>query len=267
MAINQVHYCSVPKARINLPIGQCRLCLKDRPLHKSHLMPRALYAHGKRKITYASRVRSGENPQEIKGHLLCFDCEQRFDSLGEKEVLKWLAPKNPKAFPLHDRLRVACPCDKSPPDYPPLQVFKCADIGVDAEKFVYFTLSVIWRRAVHDWPGFDNELLPRWNLGTFGEQLRTFLAGESLFPPDTAVMVVACSDSYSREIFWAPTQNVLFNCLAFEFLARGVYFRALMGKHLPHDAHYLSCTPPYERIIYGHRRSETEQKLRILAPL
>jgi hypothetical protein len=68
-------------------------------------------------------------------HLLCFDCEQRFDRLGETEVLKWLAPKSRKAFPLHDRLRVAYPCEKSPPNYSPLEVFNCADIGVDAAKY------------------------------------------------------------------------------------------------------------------------------------
>jgi len=97
---------------------------------------------------------------------------------------------------LHDRLRVAYPCE----DSPRLSVFNCRDVGVDAAKFTYFTLSVVWQRAVHDWVGFDDIVLPRWNGGTLGEQLRMFLAGEETIPPDTAVFVTVCTDSYSREI-------------------------------------------------------------------
>lgn len=250
-----------------LPTGQCRLCLRQKPLHKSHLMPHALYAHGKRKITFATRTGSGINPKEIKDHLLRFDCEQRFDRLGENEVLKWLAPKSKSDFPLHDRLRVACPWATGPPNYPPLSVFRCADVGIDAAKFTYFALSVMWRRAIHDWVGFDGEIIPAQNLGFFGEQLRAFLAGEAPFPPDTAVVVKVCSDSYSREIWTIPSSDVVLNCLGHEFLARGVYFRALMGKHLPLDSNTVSCSLPYERVVYGPCRAETAEKLRILAPL
>jgi hypothetical protein len=239
------------------------LCLEQKPLHKSHLMPRALYAHGKRKITYATRTGSGINPKEMEDRLLCLDCEQRFNRLGEQEVLKWLAPKSKNDFPLRDRLRVACPCGESST----LSVFNCADVGIDAVKFTYFTLSVVWRRAIHDWVGFDGEVMPRWNLGIFGEQLRTFLVGKSDFPPDTAVFVIVCSDSYSREFWTAPAHDVVYNCLGFEFLARGVYFRALMGKNLQPNFHTHSVAPPYGRLLFGHCRNVTIEKLQILAPI
>ena len=91
-------------------IGQCKLCLEQKQLQESHLMPDALYAHGKKGIQYATRSQSGQNPQHMKAHLLCSDCEQRFNQLGESEVLRWLAPKARKQFPLHDRLRVSLPC-------------------------------------------------------------------------------------------------------------------------------------------------------------
>jgi hypothetical protein len=92
-----------------------------------------------------------------------------------------------------------------------------------------------------------------------------FLAGEETIPPDTAVFVTVCTDSYSREIWTAPATDVVFNCLAFDFLARGVYFTALMGRHLPPDSLTLSCAAPYERIMYGHCRNETMEKLKVLA--
>jgi hypothetical protein len=101
-------------------------------------MPRALYAPGKKGIQYATRSQCGINPEHIRAHLLCFDCEQRFDRLGESEVLRWLAPKAMRQFSLHERLRVAVPCGETRH----LSVYKGSDVGVDAEKLAYFTLVV-----------------------------------------------------------------------------------------------------------------------------
>ena len=96
-------------------IGQCKLCLKEKQLHQSHLMPSALYAPGKKGIQFATRSKFGNNPEHLKACLLCFECEQRLDRLGESEVLRWLPPKARKQFPLHDRLWVALPCGEIPP--------------------------------------------------------------------------------------------------------------------------------------------------------
>ena len=249
------------KTSLEPVIGQCKLCLKQKQLHESHLMPSALYAPGKKGIQFATRSQSGQNPEHLKAHLLCFDCEQRFDRLGESEVLRWLAPKARKKFPLHDRLSVAMPCT----EIPLYSVYKGPDVGLDTEKFAYFTLSIFWRRSIHNWTNFDGTLMPPWNLGVFGEQLRQYLSGESEFPPDTSVIVLVCSDLYSREHWTGPATDVVYNCLGFEFLARGVYFRALMGKHLPPNLRDLSCASPYGRILYGHCRNVTEEKLQILA--
>ena len=134
-----------------------------------------------------------------KSHLLCSNCEQRFNRLGESEVLRWLAPKARKQFPLHDRLRVGLPCG----EIPPYSIYKGADVGLDTEKFTYFTLSVAWRRSIHEWMNFGGTPLPPWNLGTFGEQMRTFLVGDAEFPTDTAVMIIVCSDQYSRQLTWS----------------------------------------------------------------
>src|SRR6266481_635425 len=163
------------KVSLEPVIGKCKLCLQQKQLHESHLMPRALYAPGKKGIQFATRSQSGQNPDHLKAHLLCFDCEQRFNQLGESEVLRWLAPKARKQFPLHDRLRVALPCG----EIPPYSVYNGTDVGLDTEKFAYFTLSVAWRRSVHQWTNFDGTPLPPWNFGTFGEDMRRFLLGET----------------------------------------------------------------------------------------
>jgi hypothetical protein len=249
------------KTSLEPVIGQCKLCLQQKQLRESHLMPDALYARGKKGIQYATRSQSGQNPEHMKAHLLCSNCEQRFNRLGESEVLRWLAPKARKQFPLHDRLRVALPCA----EIPQYSIYKGADVGVDTEKFAYFTLSVAWRRSIHQWMNFDGTPLPPLNLGTFGEQIRTFLAGDTGFPPDTCIQIVVCADSYSREFWTVPTTDVVCYCLGFDFLARGVWFRGLMGKNLPPNSRHVNCASPYGRILYGHCRSMTEEKLQMLA--
>jgi hypothetical protein len=236
--------------------------LKQKQLHESHLMPNALYAPGKKGIQYATRSQSGRDPEHLKAHLLCFGCEQRFNRLGESEVLRWLAPKARKRFPLAERMRIALPCA----NIRSFEVYKGADIGLATEEFAYFTLSVVWRRSIHEWLNFDGTPLPQWNLGAFGEQMRAFLAGEAGFPPDTAVMVIVCSDEHSRQFWWPPSTDVVCNCLGFEFLARGVYFRALMGHHISEtNAQVVNCAAPYGRILYGHCGNMTAEKLQIVA--
>jgi len=71
-------------------------------------MPGALYPK-QRKPNYATRYSSGpfdSKEKQIKSHLLCFGCEQRFDRNGESEVLYWTNPKG-KQSRLAERLGVA----------------------------------------------------------------------------------------------------------------------------------------------------------------
>jgi hypothetical protein len=243
-------------------LGNCKLCLKQAQLCESHLMPRALYAPGKKGIQYATRLESNQNPEHLKAYLLCFDCEQRFNNFGECEVLRWLAPRAHKSFPLYERLRVGSPLQ----EFPRFSIFQGSNFGLLTEKFAYFTLSVVWRRSIHQWIGFDGKPLPMWNLGTFGEEMRSFLAGESQFPCDTAVVVMVCSDEYTRQFWTTPSADVVHNCLGFEFIARGVYFRVLMGHHLPPEFRYVSCAPPTGHILLGQCRESTRDKLSVFVP-
>jgi hypothetical protein len=95
--------------------------------------------------------------------------------------------------------------------------------------------------------------------------MRTYLVGDAGFPPDTAVMIIVCSDQHSRQFWTGPSTDVVCNCLGFEFLARGVYFRALMGHNLPPNALEVNCASPYGRILHGHCRDMTTEKLQVLA--
>jgi hypothetical protein len=188
-------------------------------------MPQALYPKKWQKARTATRhgIHTDRAPQ-IKEHLLCRECEAKFEKNGESEVLKWLAPKA-KTFPLHERLRVALPRE----NHTELSRYTADDLGIDAAKFVYFALSVSWRGAVHQWTLPDGTLTTVLNLGPNRETIRTFLLGETAFPHDvTAVIVIICNDPVGRQVWGLPNQSYEQGCENIKFIARGVIFRVLL---------------------------------------
>jgi hypothetical protein len=120
--------------------GICKLCTQEDELQESHFMPAALYPRGK-KLEFLSPSGVGLLKVQMKAHLLCRACETRFDQNGESEVLRHLAPKVTKRFPLHERLRLALPRE----EYPDFSRFAGYDVGLNMDKFAYFALSVVWR--------------------------------------------------------------------------------------------------------------------------
>jgi hypothetical protein len=65
-----------------------------------------------------------------------------------------LAPKA-KRFSLGEKLKLALPRER----FPDFSRFAAYDVGVDAAKFAYFALSIVWRGAVHEW-SFSTALTP-----------------------------------------------------------------------------------------------------------
>ena len=121
-----------------------------RDLCDSHVIPAGFYRI----------LRAGETPgqdpvlvhkttafvssDQARAHLLCSDCEDRFNRGGENWVLKncW---RSPATFPLHAALTTA------------KVLFDDGDIcayagktvpGVDVDKLIYFGASVFWRASV-----------------------------------------------------------------------------------------------------------------------
>jgi hypothetical protein len=127
------------------------------------------------------------------------------------------------------------------------------------DKFAYFGLSVIWRAAVHEWITPDGRTPPRCELGGFAEPIRLYLLGKGSFPLDTAVIVLVGSDQDSHNTWYTPTSFVEANCLNFRFLARGVFFRAMMGPHLSDYFREMSCASPRKCLFYGDLKVKIRQ--------
>jgi hypothetical protein len=196
-------------------------------------------------------IEAGFDPEELKAHLLCRTCEERFSVHGEEEVLKHIAPKYVlKALPVAERMKVAWARD----DDLTAPRYDARDFDMDMEKFAYFALSIVWRRTIHDW----SPAIPRWELGQFAEDMRNYLLGETAFPGNMSVLVMVCSDVASRRIWTIPTQFVEAGCLNFAFDARGMRFRVMMG-HLPPFAFAADCRGPLRPIFLADCEEKTKE--------
>jgi hypothetical protein len=232
-------------------IGTCKLCRREGiELLESHFVSRKHYYSGKKRLEFVNFIESGFDPEELKAHLLCQECEARFSVNGEDEVLRHAAAKYVlKALPLAERMRVGWARD----DDPSAPRHDARDFDIDTDKFAYFALSIVWRRTIHQW----SPAIPRWELGQFAEDMRQYLLGETPFPGNMSILVMVCSDEASRRMWTVPTQFVEVGCLNFVFDVRGIRFRVMMG-HLPPFAFAANCRAPQRPIFLADCEKRTK---------
>jgi hypothetical protein len=174
---------------MNEMIGKCALCLSDRGLQLSHLLPRALYrligsgtdpSHPDTVLLTSTGER--KSSEQARQHLLCTDCEQRLNSKGEGWVLH-NCYRGRGRFRFRDELRGRQPLDPNPElvGYPVLPD--------EFSQLVYFCLSVIWRASLCNW-SCRGQIFPQLKLGPYRERIRRYLKGEAAFPDKVGVTVV-----------------------------------------------------------------------------
>jgi hypothetical protein len=218
----------------------------------SHFVSRKLYYSGKEPLEFATLTDTGFNPSELKARLLCSACEARFSRNGEDEVLKHVAPKLVlKRMPLAERMRAAGARDSDPS----VPSHDARDFDIDTDKFAYFALSIVWRRTIHEW----SSAISRWELGRFGEDMRTYLLGETVFPHKVAVIVIVCSDQTSRRMWTVPMSFDEAGCRNFAFQARGIYFRVMEG-FLPLFAIAGDCRGPRRPVFFANCERMAQQR-------
>lgn len=237
-------------------LGTCPLCQTSGvELEKSHMMPAALY--GKRNKDYELTTINGSSmtQEQMRQPLLCGKCEDRFDQNGESHVLKVIAPKAGKRFPLADRMSVAFPRDFDGQ----LCRFYAPDFDIDVVQFTYFAVSVVWRATQTQWMMPDGTMTQKQELGAFQENMRRYLTGETFFPSDMGVIVIVSSDEESRRRFFHPAGFVEGRCINFRFVARGICFRVMMGYQMWPALREASCTSPLRPIWFGNCEKQLER--------
>jgi hypothetical protein len=210
-----------------------------------------VYYSGKKRLEFVTTIDSGLDPEELEHHLLCRPCEQRLSEHGETEVLKHVAPKYVlKSMPLAERMKLALPRDNDPS----APRHDARDFDVNTEKFAYFALSIAWRRTIHQW----SPALPRWEFGQFAEDMRRYLVGDTPFPDNMRVIVMVCSDEFSRRAWTVPSSGVEAGCLNVAFGIRGIVFRIMMG-HLPSFPFPTDCRGPLKPIFLADCEKKSKE--------
>ncbi|HYA88462.1 MAG TPA: hypothetical protein VEI57_15510, partial [Nitrospirota bacterium] len=129
--------------------GQCQLCLEIKDLQDSHYLPKGIY---KRLI---EKNEKNPNPwnisskaaiqtsRQLRSHLLCADCEQRFNKKGEKWVLENCL-QGDDSYPLASILNLRRPDLSSSNN--PTKIYYASNIPeIDTSALTYFAASIFWR--------------------------------------------------------------------------------------------------------------------------
>ena len=207
--------------------GICKLCLRERELQASHLMPRALYkkARGTGKtgnqdptvVTVDGRWQSSFQP---KDYVLCRECEARFSKHGEHYTMR-LVSQQDGAFPLLEMLRNA----PSRIPGPAWTTYTIKDTpNIDRDRLAYFAMSVFWRASVHKWKMANGETTSIRLGKKYDEETRQYLLGDISIPRNTSLIVSVCTDKTSQRSFFAPSENGKTKDRSVGFGARGIMF-------------------------------------------
>lgn len=174
--------------------GICKLCLELKPLCKSHMLPKRLYARLREASDDENHFRVRHEDGDLKltqrqiwAHLLCVSCEDRFNKQGEGWVIANSASK--AGFPLADALRSRTALNKSGALD---QIYLAQGEGVDIETLIYFPTSVVWRRSVGNWTlanRIAGEPKDFFALGARAEEFRRYLLCQQPFPKDVSIKV------------------------------------------------------------------------------
>jgi hypothetical protein len=230
--------------------GLCELCRQTGKLHESHFIPRALYKllrhsnNGNDNPVLISKKISTQKSFQMKQPLLCSACERRFSVNGENYVLPLLSKRD--RFPLYERLKLALPMYTTPDK----MAFRCPAVGIDGEKLGYFALSLLWRAAVRSWRMPDGGTTFVQVDAVSLESLRAYLAGESAFPHDVAILATVATDFLSQQLCFVPcrvTENP--HPIVYSLITAGVAFRIVTGTNDP-TLRAISCAGPGLNMIY-----------------
>lgn len=169
-----------------MPFGVCKMCLQEKNLVSSHLIPRKVYEYcnqeGHHPIVLTGDVLMASDRQ-WQYPLLCIDCETILNEGGEDWSVTKLATYE-KTFPLYDLVSAKPPVDS----VGATNIFFVKNMPeVQAKKIVHFAMGMFFKAAVHSWRKGTSE--PRINLEPYTEPLRLWLRGEGDFPGDMFLVV------------------------------------------------------------------------------
>lgn len=128
------------------------MCLEEKDLVRSHLMPAAIYQYlqtAKHKPIVVGDGALIPTDRQLQDHLLCQECEDILNDGGETWIIDKLA-RLEKAFPLFDSVTAIPPAH----NLERTKIYHAAKTPtIDVEKLVHFGMGLFWKAAVHSWKG------------------------------------------------------------------------------------------------------------------
>jgi len=217
-------------------VALCSLCLKEKTLKDSHLIPKSiykavrnLYPQSSGGITFGSTKTNSINytDKQIKQHLLCFDCEQRFSKYGENHVTPDCF-RNKSQFNLLDKLN-NIPSNLITNEHDWYVPEDNSDII--SEAYLYFGASIFWRASAGKWSdGIENYHNALGNK--YQEELRKYLLGTTNFPSNIFLAVYVDTDSEVIPLVQFPTVSKKNGYHHHIFYIPGIKFSLIVGNNV-----------------------------------
>jgi hypothetical protein len=219
--------------------GVCKLCLKNKELVRSHLLPRALWEYCRKDDHKPIMITDDvllATDRQIQYPLLCVECEDVLNDGGEGWMLDKLATYE-KTFPLYDLLAKAPPVSTLPEA---LIYFAANSPDIDVKKIVHFAMGIYWKAAVHSWRG--GEIDPKIELGKYSEPLRTWLLGKTAFPGHMYLSVFITPPELAQISMFPPYEAVRQEGWRVHYLyVPGLLFMLNVGKTVDESRKWI-CT-------------------------
>jgi hypothetical protein len=221
-----------------MPLGICKLCLREKALQYSHLLPAAAYAHlrgtapGEEHPIFVSSPRGADEAvmlqtsKQVQDYVLCWDCEQLLCNRGENWVLERLAVG--VASPLYFALEGLDPVIDEP-GFKAYSVIGNPEFDVD--KVSHFALGVFFKIGAHEWVVGRNKR--KLEYGPYLGALREYLLGRTGFPANCTLMLTIHPPTNGPKRMSIPTEWERDISHTYGFMLIGLDFSMSLGKLIP----------------------------------
>jgi hypothetical protein len=249
------------------PLARCRLCLEERLLCDSHLIPAAALSllHSPN-LKNPHPVQLGETDalrtsKQLKDYLLCEECEARFRVNGEDWVLAncW---RSKQEFRIREALLRNKPFAVGSTG---VAAYKASEIPeIDTDRLIYFGLSIFWRASVHTWR--TGKRIVHLELGRYSEALRLFLFDKQ-FPQHMLFVVRVSGVEEYMPVVSDPDSKKGEGHHVHQFSIPDLTFTLAVGQKIPDPRNRYCTAPSPERYIGISPRSDEHQLRRIASRL
>jgi hypothetical protein len=187
-----------------------------------------------------------QTSRQAQAPLLCFDCEQILREDGEDWVLPRLA-KYGGEFQLGKSLKAA----QAAFSEPNLMAYALAGIpSIRVDALIHFAMGIFWKASIHSW--MTQVKKPSISLGSYDEELRSFLLGTQDFPSQMALCLNVLPMPVKLISFHFPFETQARpEDRTFHLYVPGLNFTLFVGSKIPQEAR-MTClnVKPHALLVY-----------------